>query len=400
MRLVYKGNVLNFHTYPLAEQLYKLLGDDFVFITDTKSETRGRGSIGREDCSLSVPWAINTNLSSDNKRKAREKIDSCDVLLTLEAYNRDYWKRMKENKMTFFYSERLFKPSMLKPYNPKMAAAMVYGHTRFRNKNSFMLCNSAYLPADLSLYGAYPKKLYKWGYFPETRYYKKETLIEKKAHSTQLLWVGGMSQDEWWKHPELAIDVMRKLEADGIDAHLTVVGDGELRHMCEKAVKHADIEHRVTFTGKLNNQEVVRYMLESNIYLFTSDYEEGWGVVLNEAMNQGCAVVASHAAGATPFLIEHGKNGMIFKSGDAEDLYHKVKMLIGNRDQCIRIGIEAYNTIADTWNAQNAAVRFVELCDGFLKGNPVYYQDGPCSLAAVIKQGRMYDVLADGMEKR
>lgn len=47
--------------------------------------------------------------------------------------------------------------------------------------------------------------------------------------------------------------------------------------------------------------EVRSYMEKADIYLFTSDFNEGWGAVLNESMNSGCAVVASHAIGSVPF---------------------------------------------------------------------------------------------------
>ena len=48
-------------------------------------------------------------------------------------------------------------------------------------------------------------------------------------------------------------------------------------------------------------------MEKSHIHLFTSNHLEGWGAVVNEAMNSGCAVVANREAGAVPYLIEHGK---------------------------------------------------------------------------------------------
>lgn len=74
MKLVYKGNVLNFHTYPLAQVLYELLGEDFTFITDTKNSRReATTSLGRDDSSLQVPWAINTSVSETNKMQAEEK---------------------------------------------------------------------------------------------------------------------------------------------------------------------------------------------------------------------------------------------------------------------------------------------------------------------------------------
>ena len=61
-------------------------------------------------------------------------------------------------------------------------------------------------------------------------------------------------------------------------------------------------------------------MEKSSIYLFTSNFDEGWGAVLNESMNSACAVISSHAAGATPFLISHNINGLLYTSGDVDEL--------------------------------------------------------------------------------
>lgn len=57
----------------------------------------------------------------------------------------------------------------------------------------------------------------------------------------------------------------------------------------------------VTFTGPVQSDKVRGFMERAGIFLFTSDRQEGWGAVLNESMNSGCAVVASHAIGSVPF---------------------------------------------------------------------------------------------------
>jgi len=79
-------------------------------------------------------------------------------------------------------------------------------------------------------------------------------------------------------------------------------------------------------------------------------------------MNSGCAVVASHAIGSVPFLIKHNENGLIYKNGDLDDLYIKVKYLIDNPQKQEDIGREAYSTIVDLWNAEVAAEKFIKIC--------------------------------------
>ena len=146
------------------------------------------------------------------------------------------------------------------------------------------------------------------------------------------------------------------------------------------------LENEVHILGTMKPEQVRDYMEKSQIYLFTSDRNEGWGAVLNESMNSGCAVVASHAIGSVPFLLKNGENGLIYKDGDEEDLYKKVKSLLDDSDLCSKYVKEAYSTLTDTWSAAAAAKRVVELSESLLNNKTSsLFKVGPCSKANIIK---------------
>ena len=151
-------------------------------------------------------------------------------------------------------------------------------------------------------------------------------------------------------------------------------------------VSEYNLENEVHMLGSMKPEQVRKYMEQSQIYLFTSDRNEGWGAVLNESMNSACAVVASHAIGSVPFLLKDGENGLIYKDGDEEDLYRKVKMLLNNPDLCQQYGKQAYFTIVDEWNAETATKRFLNLSQAILNENikPDLILDGPCSKADIL----------------
>ena len=108
---------------------------------------------------------------------------------------------------------------------------------------------------------------------------------------------------------------------------------------------------------------------------------------MNESMNSGCAVVASHAIGAVPYLMKHNENGLIYKSGDVDGIYQNVKNLLDNPGEQERLGSAAYETITGLWNAEVAAQRLITLSEHLLAGEkyPDLYEDGPCSRAEIIK---------------
>ena len=238
---------------------------------------------------------------------------------------------------------------------------------------------------------SYKGKTYKWGYFPKLNAYNLDELFVKKKNSEmKLLWVGRLVG---WKHPECAIEIAKMLKDDGYNFKLEIIGTGEMLGNLEELIKSYKLENRVKILGSMSPEKVREKMEQANIFLFTSDFNEGWGAVLNESMNSGCAVVASHAIGSVPFLIEHGQNGLIYKNDSIDDFFIQVKKLMDNKKLCNQLGENAYNTLKEKWNAEIAANRLISLFDSKLKGQEFHINDGPCSKAEPIKQNEMYDII-------
>ena len=138
--------------------------------------------------------------------------------------------------------------------------------------------------------------------------------------------------------------------------------------------------------GAMSPEAVRDHMDAADIFLFTSDFNEGWGAVLNESMNSACAVVASHAIGSVPFLLEDGKNGYIYRNGDMNSLYERVVQLMDHPELREQLGREAYRTLADMWNADVAAERFIELAKALMDGKKAdLFESGPCSKAKILR---------------
>ena len=150
------------------------------------------------------------------------------------------------------------------------------------------------------------------------------------------------------------------------------------------------LQNSVHLIGSLPPEEVREYMEASSIFLFTSDCQEGWGAVLNESMNSGCAVIASDAAGSSGFLVHHNENGLIYRSGNIMDLYSKVIKLVKDRNLTEDLGKAAYETMIRIWNPETAADRFLMLSKALQAGNDTPFSDGPCSIAQRKFGGKLY----------
>ena len=86
----------------------------------------------------------------------------------------------------------------------------------------------------------------------------------------------------------------------------------------------------------------------------TRRFTEPWGLVVNEAMNQSCAVIASDAVGAAAGgLVRDRENGLIVASGDAASLAEGLQALAGDRQRCAVLGRAGARDVAaytyDAW---------------------------------------------------
>jgi glycosyltransferase involved in cell wall biosynthesis len=86
----------------------------------------------------------------------------------------------------------------------------------------------------------------------------------------------------------------------------------------------------------------------------TRAFREPWGLVVNEAMNQGLAVIASDAVGAAAGgLVRDGRNGIVVPAGDSRALAGALQRLVGENDLRERMGRAGREDVAsyteDAW---------------------------------------------------
>ncbi len=109
------------------------------------------------------------------------------------------------------------------------------------------------------------------------------------------------------------IDGFAELVERGVDARLTIVGDGELRTAVEGAVRDKGLSDRVTLTGSLPGSEVRQRLAESHALVLPS-FAEGLPMVIMEAFAVGVPVISTTIAGI-PELVEHDRSGILVAPG-------------------------------------------------------------------------------------
>jgi glycosyltransferase involved in cell wall biosynthesis len=102
-----------------------------------------------------------------------------------------------------------------------------------------------------------------------------------------------------------------------------MVGDGELRPSLEKLAQEA-APGLVKFMGFQNQTELPALYDLCDVFVLPSRFEP-WGLVVNEVMNAGKPVIVSDQVGSGPDLVMPGRNGGVFRAGDAADLADQLR---------------------------------------------------------------------------
>lgn len=378
MKIAFVSNFYNHHQKPVADELYSMTGVEYHFIETAKiSEERLKMGWGRDE---KPTYVLQNYTDQTAKENCQRIIDEADVVITGSAPRSLLETRLKNKKLTFYYAERIYKK---KPPVYKYPVHFLKNIKHIiRHRNLYILCASAYTSADYAKVFTFKNKAYKWGYFTAVKEYEDvDALIDEKTPNS-ILWVARMLV---LKHPEHAVEVAKRLKADGYDFKLNMIGSGEIEEQIKELIEKESLSDCVEMLGSMKPEEVREYMEKSEIFLFTSDRNEGWGAVLNESMNSACAVVANSAIGSVPFLMKDGENGYMYK--DVDGLYNKVKKLLDNAEERKRLSKNAYKTMIEEYNPKNAAKKLVELCERMLEGEykPFPFAEGICSKAEELK---------------
>ena len=98
---------------------------------------------------------------------------------------------------------------------------------------------------------------------------------------------------------------------------LEIIGNANLKEpntytKIKSLVENLGLRDDVLFTGNLDYSDVFKKMDSWKLFVLSSKWE-GFGLVIIEAMAFGKAVIASDVD-AIPEIIDHGKNGILYKS--------------------------------------------------------------------------------------
>ncbi len=156
--------------------------------------------------------------------------------------------------------------------------------------------------------------------------------------------------------PDKGLDVLLRAFASAAisGSVLVLAGTGSARTCLEGVAQQLGIADRVRFAGYVAPSDTVAYYAAASILVLpsmtTARFKEPWGLVVNEAFNQGLPVVASDAVGAAAGgLVQDRVNGLVVPENDAKALASSFRQMLNDAALRDAMSRNARATIA-TWN--------------------------------------------------
>ena len=167
----------------------------------------------------------------------------------------------------------------------------------------------------------YFKSVYsKWNVYPFmycTQPKEKNNLITNQTATTKFLFVGSLS---YRKSPKIISSSLVSCIKNNskFDCHVTYVGDGNRRIDLENYIIKNNLKSYVTLTGFQPQTEIPTWMSKNDILILPSIHD-GWGAVVNEALQTGMYVICSNTCGAAD-LLKDERIGKVFHVNNEQQL--------------------------------------------------------------------------------
>lgn len=132
----------------------------------------------------------------------------------------------------------------------------------------------------------------------------------------KLLTVGRLTSQKGY---EYAIEALKILRNEGVEAKWYILGDGDQYSTLKKEIAKADLNDYFVLLGAVDNP--YPYYRDCDIYVHATMFE-GKSIAIQEAKTLGCAVVASDRSGNREQII-HEENGLLCKM-ESEDIARNI----------------------------------------------------------------------------
>lgn len=312
MKLLFFQNCVSPHQIPYIEEICHDARVEEVYLVTPRIDYEMRAAMGWDSAQLLEGTSIISYLRpSDEEVKRLLQKEGIVALFTGIRADKDVFRWFKLS-LGFHVKRGIITEAPLVYNKP-----LLFHYMRFLLQDYDYVKNIHYVFAIGSLavkyYSFWSKK---WKVFPFA-YCTEYSEVEKKNSSiptdyhARFLFVGSIDKR---KNVGIVLKALFSLSGAYI---FDVIGDGPERKRLEDYVAAKQIRG-IAFLGKMAMQQVHEIMPLYDVLILPSRYD-GWGAVVNEALQRGLYVICSDKCGAKD-LLEDERCGMMFRCGNHKDL--------------------------------------------------------------------------------
>ena len=165
------------------------------------------------------------------------------------------------------------------------------------------------------------------------------------------------------KGQDKLIEAMPQVLKKFPDAVLLLVGEGPIRSMLDKLIRHHGLEHNVIFTGRIKFEELPKYIQLGQVFAMPSRDRffglevEGLGIVYLEASACGVPVIVGKSGGAPDAVIEN-QTGLIVDGTNPKEISDALCKLLADKDLAMQMGHNGRQWVVENWRWQIWSEKF------------------------------------------
>ena len=157
----------------------------------------------------------------------------------------------------------------------------------------------------------------------------------------------------------LLIRAFARLGRSGVEARLTIGGEGPERGALEALAASEGVADSVSFPGWIG--DCAAFFAQADLFVLSSRVEP-FGIVVIEAMAHGVPVVATRTAGPLD-IVSHGENGVLVACESVDEMSAALSDLLGDPDRARRLGAQGRASVLQRWSFDVVAARMAGAVD-------------------------------------
>ena len=168
------------------------------------------------------------------------------------------------------------------------------------------------------------------------------------------------------KGQDKLIEAMPEVLKKYPDAVLLLVGQGPIKSMLDKLIRHHSLENNVIFTGRIQFADLPKYIQLGEIFAMPSRDRffglevEGLGIVYLEASACGVPVIVGKSGGAPDAVIEN-KTGLTVDGTNPKEIAEAVCKLLSDTKLAKQMGDEGRKWVVENWRWEIWSDKFNKL---------------------------------------